>query len=257
MIENRFRLEREILRGRQAVRRSTQMRDRTAPSEEMSSLDPGNTPDTSRGPPISPDSALIEQSEPGQNDTDTDLPFRYDARDGKLRLRYRHVNDTEEPNMDSSGTNTPAHLKSSHDPLRSHARRRVWTSHLLEDEGEAESVARSVQDYGFGSPDPPIPLPTPGTSPTASFLHLPHLRTGGLLRKLRPKSFPSFPSPFQSFRKLNRESIAPEQGADDAWSSDSSDLEDDLDEGGFQPFGLDSREEDEDKPISMTSSQEL
>ena len=63
MIENRFRLEREILRGRQAVRRSTQMRDRIAPSEEMSSLDPGNAPDTSRGPPISPDSALLEQSE--------------------------------------------------------------------------------------------------------------------------------------------------------------------------------------------------
>lgn len=246
MIENRFRLEREILRGRQGVRRSTQPKERVAPSDELSSFDPGNFPDTSKGAPVSPNSAQVEpQSEAWPNDTDTDMPFRYDARDGKLRLRHTPKE------ADLSGTTTPADMKSSQDPLRSPALRRAWTSQLL---GESEAgSSQQRQDFGLGTPDP---IPT-SASLSGGFLHMPHLRTGGLLRRLRPKSFPNFPSPFQSFRRPNRQSVPSDQGANDAWSSDSTDLEDDLNDGGYEPFGLVNGDGDEAGPNVMTSSQEL
>lgn len=248
MIENRFRLEREILRGRQAVRRSAQTKERVSPSDDVSSFDPGNLPDTSKGAPVSPVSAQDDnQGEAWPDDTDTDMPFRFDARDGKLRLRHAPKD------LNLSGTVTPANMKSSQDPLRSPALRRAWTSQLL---GESEAgSSQSRQDYGFGTPDP---IPTSTASHSGGFLHMPHLRTGGLLKKLRPKSFPNFPSPFQSFRKLNMQSnAASEQGANDAWSSDSTDLEDDLNDGVYEPFGLIAGDDDDLRPVAMTSSQEL
>ncbi|KAH8118560.1 patatin-domain-containing protein [Phellopilus nigrolimitatus] len=231
MIENRFRLEREILRGRRAVRRKVSVRERIPPSD----VDPGNIPDISMGAPQSPD---IEQPDAAwPMDTDTDMPFKYDVRDGKLRLW------AAPRGQQTSGTSTPVNLKDSQDPLRSPARRRRWTSQLLR-EGEG-SVAIEKQDYGLGPPDPP---PSGSASSSASdqqgFLNFAHIQSGGLLRSLRARPFPRF-----SFKRQDKAADAvAEEAVDMTWSSDSSELDEELemyDDG-----------EDVHGPV-MSSSQEL
>lgn len=213
MIENRLRLEREILRGRRAVRRSMPAKERMPLPDEMSSFDPGNQPDTNLESQSF--SAPLDYAQEGGHswpmDTDTDVPSRVQIKDRKLRAR---VSSGELP---ISGTSTPVGMKDSQDPLRSVARRRRWASHLLED-GDSRSPQRQ-EESGNSIP------PTSATS-NRSFLHLPHLPTGILLARFKPKAFSKLSSPFQSIRKSDK--LFTEQ-IDDAWSSDSSDLDEDLD----------------------------
>ncbi|KAI5124810.1 hypothetical protein M0805_005441 [Coniferiporia weirii] len=242
MIENRIRLEREILKGRRAIRKPMTNRERVPPLD----VNPGNVPDVSMGAPLSPDGAPGEGV--GQLDTDTDLPFKYDARDGKLYLRAAYR---------GSGNSTPSDLKSSQDPLRSPARRRRWASRFL-DEGEPEAAATHLQqDYGLCAPDPPL-----GTSSTPSdqqgFFRFSRIPTGGLLRSLRTRSFSRLSASFQSTRKQDNpmegveQGEEPQQPADATWSSDSSDLDEELE------LDVDDLHEAGDyREVGMSSSQEL
>lgn len=140
MIENRARLEHEILRGRRAVKRSQSIRDRIPPLDNTD-VDAGNLPDLSMGAMLSP----IAEPDETAVETDTDVPATTDA-----RLRF----STLTRGQHASGTATPAELRACPDPLRSPARRRRWTSLLL-DGGENGTMGVNVQkDFGLPSADP-------------------------------------------------------------------------------------------------------
>lgn len=243
MIENRLRLEREVLRGRRAVRRTVLSREPVPASD----VDPGNVPDLSMGAAPSPDVERGENVWPMETDTDT--PFKYDERNGKLRLW------PIKEGQHASGSSTPVELKGSNDPLRSPARRRRWTSHLLETGDQDQEAVNATQDFGLGTPDPLPPFfdsPAIASSPSSEnqgFMQF--ANPSGVLRSFRDRSFGRLSSPFKSPRGKGKEAV--EQAVDLAWSSDSSELDEELDlpEGDF-------RDDDEDfgGPI-LSSSREL
>lgn len=229
MIENRARLEREILRGRRAVRRGQSTRDR-ALTLESTDLDPGDLPDLSMNvlsPTAEPDETAVE--------TDTDVPGQQVP---PFLLRNRQT----------SGTSTPVELRACPDPLRSPARRRRWTSLLLDDGDTSRASVRAQKDYGLPAADPePEPMvASPSVVQDSSFFRLP---SSDILRTLRSKSFSRLASPFQS--KTGDRELPPTRPSPDTWSSDSSDDDDDLDiyEEVFVPEGGDYRQ--------RSSSQEM
>lgn len=230
MIENRARLEREILRGRRAVRRNQTARSLTL---ESADIDPGELPDLSMAAVISP------TAEPDETavETDTDVPGR---RGPPFVLRNQH----------GSGTATPVELKACPDPLRSPARRRRWTSLLLDDGETGRANVRAQRDYGLPRADPEPMVVSPSTSAQDSgFFRLP---SSDILRSLRAKSFSRLASPFQT-NKNELKVSPPARSSPDTWSSDSSDDEDDLDiyEEVFEPDDGDYRQ----RP--MTNTQQM
>lgn len=220
IIENRYRLEREIFRGRQAVRKSLKTRDRVPVPEDISSHDPGNVPDSALSPPLpstSTSTGPADVEPPLSVDTDTETGFAppaYGSRRGR----------TSPPEFISGGS-TPRSVESSQDPLRSPSRRRRWASQLLDDEEVGGS--RAVRDDRAGTPDPP---------PEISQLKFPEAeqpRPQSFLSRLRSRSFPHFSSPFSTMRGTSKMQ-SKEMVNDDAWSSDSS--EDELPLNGRSPF---------------------
>lgn len=183
-------------------------------------VDTGNMPDISMGAGASPDK---EREVAWPMDTDTDTPFKYDSRNGKLRL-WPRVQDQH-----MSGASTPIELKDSPDPLRSPARRRRWTAHLLVGDELERGAARTNEDFGL---DTSVPLPEedsvsvasapPGRPSFMKFAHLP----SGVLRSLRERSFRKLSLPFKSPHDKGK-GVADQQ-QDVAWSSDSSELEEEL-----------------------------
>ena len=222
MIENRLRLEREVLKGRRAVRRTVLPREPIPPMD----VDPGNAPDISMGGVPSPDNERGEVAWP--MDTDTDTPaFKYNNKNGKLRL-WPRMQDQQ-----ASGTSTPAELKDSQDPLRSAARRRRWTSQLLET-GDGAAGIDGAKGHGLGDPDTApeeYPAVNASTPERPGFMHLAHLPSG-VLRSLRERSFGRLSSPFRSPHGKGKDSSSDQQEQpqqEPTWSSDSSELTDELD----------------------------
>lgn len=217
MIENRYRIEREILRGRQAVRKAATGQTFSI-REEVVTQDPGELPDPSTGPPpasaqTAGDVSTTEAENPGGS-TDEGLLFASNI----TGLRSK------------SGSSTPREMKASQDPLRSPARRRRWASELF-DNGTLDHAGTSTHRR-FGTPDPP-PDRTPAPIQTTS--------SSGFLSRFRSASLHNLRSPFRAFRAKKLPS--PENTPDDAWSTDSSD--DDLPPQGtglFVPPGDDSFE---------------
>ncbi|KAL5530026.1 hypothetical protein ACEPAF_6283 [Sanghuangporus sanghuang] len=226
MIENRLRFEREVLKGRRAVRRAILPREPVPPMD----MDPGNAPDVSMGGALTPDNEHGEVTWPMDTDTDT-TPFKYDNKNGKLRL-WPRMQDQQ-----ASGTSTPTELKGSQDPLKSAARRRRWTSQLLQSAERDAGTDGAQRDYGLGEPDP-VPEEYPAVDTSAperpGFMHFAHLPSG-VLRSLREHSFRRLSSPFKSPHGKGKETPSDQQEqqqqepADLAWSSDSSELTDELD----------------------------
>lgn len=229
MIENRARLEHEILRGRRAVRRNHPTRDRMS-SLDSTDLDPGDLPDLSMNAILSPNAEPDETAV----ETDTDVPERQGP---PFILRNRHA----------SGTSTPVELKACPDPLRSPARRRRWTSLLLDDGETGRAAVRAQRDYGLPAADPEPLVTSPSVNQETSFFGLP---STNILRSLSSKSFSRLASPFQSNteRELSRSRPSP-----DTWSSESSDDEEDLDiyDEVFVPSDGDYRQR------ALSSSQEM
>jgi len=227
MIENRARMEREILRGRRAVRRNQSVyRSSTLDTVD---LDPGDLPDLSMNAMLSPSAEADETA----IETDTDVPGRPDRRLPYIARQH------------ASGTTTPVELKACPDPLRSPARRRRWTSLLLDDGEAGRGVVQMHRDYGLPSADPEPQVASPSINQDSSYFPLP---TRELLRSLRSKSVSRLAPPFQG--KEERELARP---SSDTWSSESSDDEEDLDiyEEVFEPEDGDYRQ----RPLS--SSQEI
>lgn len=248
MIENRLRLEREIFKGRRAVRRlmMSSNREPFTPAD----LDAGHLPDLSMGASLTPDISGDGASWP--MDTDVDVPVRIAGRSGRLHLPALGGRRLDRSEIRTSGTATPVELQGSADPLRSVTRRKAWTSKLLSTSGETpapvseERNGRPKEDYGLGTPDP-VPQEEPGVEATSSamspskqrFMSFPHLPTG-MFRHVKDGTLGRLASPFSLKSSNGKETPEATDMVDSNWSSDSSELDEELDvpEGDFResPF---------------------
>ncbi|EJF61243.1 patatin-domain-containing protein [Dichomitus squalens LYAD-421 SS1] len=212
MIENRYRLEKQIFIGRQSVRKALHSRvhDRAVAKIESMPQEPVPQPNTGTklpSIPVPPISSAAPTEEPLPMDTDAEA-FMLNG-DGERR----------------SPPSPPQRRHSQHDlpepgPSRLHPRRRYSRSHR-------ESVLGS--DYGGATPDPPPHsadedrYPVQHEKQSSSHLH------GGILRHL---SKTSLRAAFNSLRRPAPTPSAPsKRGSVDfeqAWSEDSSTDDDDL-----------------------------
>lgn len=127
MIENRVRIEREILRGRRSVRKAIYPRS-LASAYEGSPIDQGNAADMSYSHPFSPDSATLDQENILQpSDTDTDASVNL-SRNGSLGLLLEQAGTMAPTSPALSGNPTTLHL-----PHGRFSHRR-WASQQFEDE---------------------------------------------------------------------------------------------------------------------------
>ncbi|KLO15690.1 patatin-domain-containing protein [Schizopora paradoxa] len=238
MVENRYRIEREIFRGRKAVRKGNSknaplpVRDKIPESSERDAVSPLEEKgaaemyeDSIQTP--NAESAAVDGdgrigSWPGDNDDDDDdVPFKYSRKDGKLRIK---VDPPEDKSIES--------------PQRSPNRTRIWASQLGGSVEPAEPGCSNAQkkDQGHLSSDS-----TPPKSPRQGLIHLPH--AGGLIKRIRQQSLVNFTNPFPgAMRRMSRMSLA-EAAQEEEWSSDSSELDEELDmneEGSFyEPLSID------------------
>ena len=250
MIENRLRLEREIFKGRRTVRRlvMSSTREPFSPAD----LDAGHLPDLSMGAALTPSADGEGTNWP--MDTDVEVPVRVAGRTGKLHLPASGSGGArfDRPEMQTSGTATPIELQGSNDPLRSVTRRKAWTSKLLATSGETpapvsgESNGHPKEDYGLGTSDP-VPPDEPGVEATSSaispgkqrFMSFPHLPTG-MFRHMKNGTLGRLAYPFSQKSKTGKETPEAVDLVDSNWSSDSSELDEELDvpEGDFRESPL-------------------
>lgn len=205
MIENRFRLEKQILLGRQAVRRALQSRGQERTGHRLEVLPQEGLPSPITGtniPFISPDPQFPDTSLP----VDTDAETTY--------FEGPHV--------------SPSRHGLSSRELRRAARRR-WKSNHRSEHGEGPQLDSS--ESRGATPDPPPP--DTETDVEDSRLLSKHAtpestNSVGFFTRLRTTSIPASFSPFTTLRR-NR-LISPDgqhDSVDQSWSGDSS-SEDDL-----------------------------
>lgn len=187
MIENRHRIEKEILLGRQSTRRhlSRNRVETAGGSESVTEVVTGTRP-----PRLTASPTRIIHDLPISVDTDAEAAYAIDLKSASKRGRPA----SELFKRDSNG---PA----AQDPLRSPLARRRWASELLDadhadgsDDGSRRRGSRRT---------PPNTTPKLNESPTNS----------GFFMRFRT----------QSFSTLSRsKALAKEGSVGDAWSSDSS-----------------------------------
>jgi hypothetical protein len=202
MIENRHRIEKEILLGRKAVRKSVQSRIPAL----LPDITHGTTAEPSSGtrlPRTSLSPAPIGSDVPLSVDTDAETAYANGSYSSFRRCRP----------VDTPGISTPRDIDNttSQDPLRSPLIRRKWASDLLDvklPDGEGSNKRRHRS-----------PSASNQTSPRAS---------PGFFTRLRTSSFPTLSSPFSAMRRSNRLGMEPSRhsSTDLVWSSDSSSSED-------------------------------
>lgn len=197
IIENRYRIERQIVLGRQAVRRATRrVRANRTPADTDVVINDSTTPKPLQGTRLPGTSTTIEP--PLAMDTDTEQAFADNGTAWYYRRGRPIVNDAVE-----SGMSTPADAgyTNTTDPLRSPVLRRKWTSDLLEED---------------------IPT-TPDRSPTPQ--HASGSAQSTFFTKLRQKSVTAltipFSSPLRSSRVVRSKEPSPDRH-EPPWSSDSS-----------------------------------
>lgn len=196
MIENRYRIEKEILLGRQSARKSQQAHPRVE-TPGVEGLPPLTT--DIRTPPIFTASpAPTDAENPLAIDTDAEAAYANDLKVLPKRERTRPL-----PDILRRDTNRQ-------DPLRSPVTRRRWASEMLDAE-DADSSEHSSQRINARR-TPPSTSPR-NVSP----------RSSGFFSRFRTQSFPAVRSPFsgnsnKSKSHLGEGSVA----ADETWSTDSS-----------------------------------
>ncbi|TCD69689.1 hypothetical protein EIP91_006706 [Steccherinum ochraceum] len=222
IIENRFRLEKQILLGRQTVRKAMQPRPGLK-SSEVSSTDAIPVPVTGTRLPI-PSSMMTSAPTAGLDDP---LPMDSDAEaayaNGTVRHHNRHSHRRTSPVVHTS--TSPRLSTQSLDTSRATALRRRWANSHLTVDDNSEPVAAS--DYGRATPDPPPPADTDTEQPAQT----PSNSTGSLLRRLRTAS-----QTFSPFASIRRNSFMGRSGwssqrdlaVEPPWSTDSSSSEEEL-----------------------------
>lgn len=196
MIENRFRIEKQILLGRQATRTTVErVRSRANPGNTRNIVIDGQVvpePVTSTRLPTT-----VRFESPIPMDSDTERAF-----EGDVTARYfRRIRSTTSTPRDS-GTNTPYEngYNDATDPLRSPVLRRRWASDLLDAVGGSSSA----------SPRPATPEVSIDPSSTFS-------------RKVEPVSLSALSIPFSGHRPSKSNGKGLSVGASEmAWSSESS-----------------------------------
>lgn len=197
IIENRYRIERQILLGRQAIRRA--MRSR---AQERAEAEPqGRLP-----PPITGTKLSAPMMGPSHS-TDSPLPMDSDAEaayaNGSTRPRLRRNHSRRSTTQIS--LNSPN--ASAQDLKRAFAARRRWPTNRSPDGDSGDDIPQI--DYGRATPDPP---PEPDSDPEAEEQELPAATTAStaqsssipaspslLFKRLRNASF----SPFATMRRRN------------------------------------------------------
>jgi len=226
IIENRFRLEKQILLGRQAVRKATVLR---TPAQKSDALSAGAIPAPITGTRLPIPSMLMTAAPPVSDDAP--LPMDSDAEaayaNGPPKPHRHSHRKTTSPSLHMTGSSRAASTTS--DPARAAALRRRWANSHLNVDDNSEPVVAS--DYGRATPDPPPPVETepeqpPPTQPPGS-----PTTAGSLLRRLRTAS-QTF-TPFASIRRnsfMGRGSWSQQRDnmVEPPWSSDSSSSEEDL-----------------------------
>jgi hypothetical protein len=210
MIENRHRIEKEILIGRQVLRRSVQSRTPALTPDATF----GTTPEPSTGtrlPRISLSPAPAGSDIPLSVDTDAETAYANSIRSPFKRGRPTDVSGLSTP-RDSDNTNSQGHV-------RLPVTRRKRTSEVLgvkvSDPEGSESNNRSKASPHMSTPPTPKHM-NPPTSPD------------GFFTRFRTQSFPTLPSPFSTLRRSMHPGHEPSKiwTTEHAWSSDSSSEED-------------------------------
>ncbi|KAH9951578.1 patatin-domain-containing protein [Amylocystis lapponica] len=212
MIENRYRLEKQILLGRQAVRKASQSR-----AQERSGKNTDGTATQERiPPPVTgtklpfPSAAPISAPPIAPSQSEGPLPVDTDAETAYLK-------GSPTPEMRHSKTSSHrSGRNASTDSRRSSTRRRQPTSNVTwqkestkEDEATLESPM-PITDEQAASPSVP-------PSPSSFF------------QKLRTTSIPSTFSAFASLRRNSKLMASdPHQALEQTWSGESSSDDDDL-----------------------------
>ncbi|KAH7914326.1 acyl transferase/acyl hydrolase/lysophospholipase [Hygrophoropsis aurantiaca] len=217
MIENRFRIEKQILLGRQTVRKALRAKGRsdTTPSERNAVAEAGNLPEPLTGTGLP--TASLSNETPLPMDTDTESAFTANGTAWFFK-RGRPLAATGT----DSGTSTPLEngYTNATDPLRSPLLRRKWASELLDQpgSGSGESVTRGFRP---ATPDPP-PIERP-LNPKRSAAS-----ASGFFNKLRPRSLSTLSVPFTASHRLGKAPFKEPSldASEPGWSSDSSSEDD-------------------------------
>ncbi|EIN10649.1 patatin-domain-containing protein [Punctularia strigosozonata HHB-11173 SS5] len=224
MIENRYRLEKQIYLGRQAVRRSAQARDRATP-ESSTRVD--QTPEMLSAEALS---AIPMKEPPLSLDTDAEAELAKGAehyyKSTRLLRKLAHTHSVAPflPNGKQSVDEVRDPAPNGRNVTRRKAVAGLFSSpHSRENENGFGSAA-AHKAANAPTPDPPpegvtAPAPRPSTPPAG----------GTLLRRLRTTSFPSF-SPFSSVKGKGKERATPVNGnrspPEEQWNDDSSSEDD-------------------------------
>lgn len=204
MIENRFRIENEILMGRQAVRMAVdRVRSRTNPGDTRNIAVNGQAvPEPVTG------SRLRTRSEsPIPLDSDTERAFEDNGTAWYFRRGTPRESETSTPYENNYNNTT--------DPLRSPVLRRKWASDLLDRNGDS-GAGNSSASPRTATPEPSADDPRHNASSSSTFF-----------RKFRPRSLSI---PFSGSHRPTRSNGRglSVDASEFAWSSESS-SEDDLD----------------------------
>jgi hypothetical protein len=231
MIENRFRLEKQIFLGRLEVRRAMQQKGEARPRSRSPVPDPSADGEiTETIAPIS-SAATPQSSAPLSGDdlggepplsVDTDDESAFAQQSPKFFKRpHRHL---VSGSPTSYGSSTPQNRSMTPDPLHSPVARHKWASALLQDESASGSGIRPT------TPDLPPVGENAVADPPSKHFH-PVAATTGLLKRLRTKSLQTITSPFSTLGFGKKKSLQLGRGASaveqQGWSSDSS-SDDDL-----------------------------
>ncbi|KAH9899860.1 patatin-domain-containing protein [Cubamyces lactineus] len=218
MIDNRYRLERQIFLGRQGVRRAMQSRSREHMAVKIESMPHERVPPPNTGTKLpafaAPPMAATASEEPLPMDTDAEAAY----------INQSGERASSPPQASTSHRETSVNGTGPYQPRR----RRTPNSLHLGDELREDAEG----NYGGATPDPP---PPPSGSDTDRYSahkdHHNHSTHGSSLLKRLRKSSLTF-SPFASLRRLPRGPPMDGQQEtttqDPVWSGDSSSDDDDL-----------------------------
>lgn len=211
MIENRYRLEKQVMLGRQAVRRAARARGQDPLSHKVAEPQervPIPITDTKIPPDITPPISAQPSSElpdgPLPADTDAEAAYMNGSRSAGRHHRHHPSERFDEVHRTSA------------------RRRQRGSSALRREEGGVLENA----EVGGGTPDPPLPT-DPGASPMSAQHHIDNSGSNsplGFFKRLRTGSISStFSSPFSSLRR-NARIAGPQQDSpvNASWSGDSS-----------------------------------
>ena len=198
IIENRYRIEQQIMLGRRAVRRAMQrVRSNQTPADVDGVISDSNNPKPLLGTRLPGASTSLEP--PLTIDTDTEKAFVHNGT--AWYFRRGRPNDAVESGMSTPGD---AGFTNTTDPLRSPVLRRKWASDLLDSRGSPDGDIPASRDQS----------PAPQRSSQSTFLS----KIGR--RSVSALALP-FSSPLKTSRVVKSKEPSPERH-EPPWSSDSS-----------------------------------